>query len=130
MQSTFIAWVNASENPFSPKKFPSLLVFLSNFKNPKLLYPLGDIVRDIMKICTDNILFEMHQNTPRVIQLFIDRHNHIIMGKSTQTNYTRWNFQKHLPIVKLSIILHKGWGCSSDLLPLFMKAMCYSPKKE
>jgi hypothetical protein len=27
MQSTFVGWVDASKNPFSPKKFPPLLVF-------------------------------------------------------------------------------------------------------
>jgi hypothetical protein len=48
------------------------------------------------------------------------------MGKSTQTNYTRWKFQKRLPIVKLSIILHKGGGVALIFYPyLWEQCTCF-----
>jgi hypothetical protein len=56
-----------------------------------------------------------------IISLWGNSHKQITQGE---------NFKNICPLSNWASWSHKGWGCSIDLLPLIMKATCYSPKKK
>jgi uncharacterized membrane protein len=84
-----------------------------------------------MKICTSYNLFEVHQSTPRMVQIMsTTRNNHITVWESPKIEFTSCNFQKTKVDVKMTPRWQIGRGWKDDPLPFFMKARCCYAKED
>jgi hypothetical protein len=78
----------------------------------------------IMHVNTLIILFEVHQNTLKMIHMPTNRNDCIIVLESL-CHFQKLNIDSYL-----ASRLHMGWGWKIKLIPFLRRAKCYSFKKK